>query len=406
MYSFFSLLCTAFLYSITGIFYVFTILIVYLEKKNNAQLEENWLGFLKTRLKTRVLDAVLKGMVSGLIISIVIVVLGLYIEYQALLMLWAAAFLLMLFNYRYISFQYPAAFICILSLLFKWPEVNVPNLLVIAGLLIIAESILTRLYGYKDSIAVWEHEGDFKPYGVYILNHVWPIPLIILTIPTAAMEIVSISVNLPEWWPIIKNNVANTTLVMVPYAALQSFSSHSSSHIPLVCVKEYSYWTAVTGIIVLILSIMAYHLILFQYVVPVIIVSSRELIYYYVQHGKGNKKKSFTPPWRGLRVLDIFDEMPGCIMGLRQGDIILSINGIDLNSLKMYENIMERSFPYIWIDIKRGNEEVTLEYKDYINKITDLGILCIPKQTGKFFTELNSLGVFERIINRFKSKTF
>ena len=84
--------------------------------------------------------------------------------------------------------------------------------------------------------------------------------------------------------------------------------------------------------------------------------------------------------------MDVLPEKVGKFMGLKQGDIILSINGRQVNSEAMLEEILRDSPNLIWVTVLRENgETMELEYRDYERGIRDLGLMLVPRSTGKYY---------------------
>ena len=58
----------------------------------------------------------------------------------------------------------------------------------------------------------------------------------------------------------------------------------------------------------------------------------------------------------------------------------------------------------LWLEVKRGAEEIILEGKDFQEGISDLGVMFIPRNTGKYFRMEDEKGIIIKWWNSFKQK--
>jgi predicted metalloprotease with PDZ domain len=108
---------------------------------------------------------------------------------------------------------------------------------------------------------------------------------------------------------------------------------------------------------------------------------------------------------RGLRVLDVLPGSNAQSMGIMRGDIILSINNMDIQS---EEGIGEalKDFPvYTWIRVLRDEEEKILEYKCYPDGYNTLGIISVPREKEVTYrlAWIEHMSIIRSIVNRFRS---
>lgn len=352
-------LFTAYSQAITSFFYVAIVLLVYFEIQRNAQLEESWLGILRNSVTTKLYYVLLYGLIGGLVASSIILVLRIALDYQVMLIIWTLSLFLSLFNQRYLCLSYSVGIVSLFSLIFGYPKVDVPSLIVIVGILHLIESILILIDGTRDTIPVYIEHQRFTPAGAYIMNKMWPIPLVTLL---------------------------TTGKIAFPIVAVLIYEDEAITQIPLRRAKESSFWSAFYGLVILILAIASYGIQWLAYIAAFVTLFLRELLFILNRRGQRTGKPAFVAPWRGIRVLDALPESIGERMGIRQGDIILNVNGRQVNSETMLREILEDGPSLIWMDVLRDeNELVELEYKDYEEGINDLGIILVPRTTGKYY---------------------
>ena len=364
-------LFTAYSQAITSFFYVAIVLVVYLEIQRNAQLEESWLGILRNSVTTKLYYVLLYGLIGGLVASSIILIFGIAIDYQVMLIIWPLSLFLSLFNQRYLCLSYSVGIVSLVSLIFGWSKVNVPSLIVIVGILHLIESVLILIDGTRDTIPVYIEHHRFTPAGAYLMNKMWPVPLV---------------------------TFLTTEKIAFPIVAVLIYEDEAITQIPHRRARESSFWAASYGLVILILAIASYRIQWIAYIAAIATLFLRELIFILNRRGQRTGKPAFVAPWRGIRVLDVLPESIGERMGIRQGDIILNLNGRQVNSEAMLSEILEACPSLIWMDVLRNeNETVELEYRDYGAGINDLGIILVPRTTGRYYLFSKHNGLLTRI---------
>lgn len=397
------LLFSAYSQAITSFFFFAIVLIVYLHIQHNAQLETSWLGILRNAKHVQLMNVLLYGIIIGLLASAVIVLLGITVDYKAVLIIWPIAIILMLFNLRYVSFAYAGAIVCLASMLFGWPKVDVSALIAFIGVLHLSESLLIYLDGYRDSIPVLMEHKQFKPVGAYVMKKLWPVPLVILVTPEQWMVTGGGGVGMPDWWPIFQPPADTTGVFMLfPIVIALAYSDITLIQLPRERTRESSFWMGVYSLIILIIAIISSRIYWMKYVAVISTPVLHELLIRMSQKVHRGEQPAFGAPWRGLRVLEVLPESIGEKMGIRQGDILISLNGKQINSKAKLEDIL-RDYPtFIWINVKRKGEIKELEWRDYKDGINDLGVIFVPRQTGQFFIPEESSGFFFQLLRKIK----
>lgn len=379
------LLFTAFSYSITSFSYIAVIWIIYLHVKKNAQLEESWLGFLRSPVRTQLFDVLLYSMLAGLLGSSLMVFLGIVIDYYAAMLIWPAVLLMAAFEKRYFSFVYAGTVVSIATLLFGWPSMNVSSMIAAVGIVYLMESLLVWVDGHRDNIPVLLEYSPSRPVGAYVARKWWPVPFVMLTSTESMLNGASTGLNMPAWWPLFPAQPALEPLVLLPFVIVLGYRDIAVTRSPRGRAKESSFWLGLFSIVVLWMALVSYRVSWFKYPAVICTPLLYEVLFFINKRGSFNKKPIYGAPWRGLRILEVF---PGDVaenMGLRSGDIILDINSKSVNSLEMLNKILEDAPPIIWISVQRGKEILTFEYRDYRQGIQNLGVMIVPRRSSKFF---------------------
>lgn len=402
MPGFIKLLFSAFAHSITSFLYILIIMIVYQHINMRAQLEETWLGFLRNSTRNRLLSTILYGMITGLAASTIITAAGVPMDLNTILLIWPIALFLTFLNVRYLCFSYAGGFISLISLIFGWPRIQVPAVIAIIGILHLVESVLILVDGHRDALPVVMEHKRFKPVGAFVMSKLWPVPLVILAIPTQIIPVSGTGIPMPDWWPAFGLQ-KESGLILLPLSIIMEYSGLAVTGTARQRTRITGLWLGVYSIIILGLAILSVSIPWLQYIAAVSVPLLHELILHTCQKNQLDGKPNFGAPWRGLRILEVLPEGTGSKMGLKSGDILMNVNGQPVNNEEMLMSALKSAFTYVWVDVKRQAETVTLEYKSY--KYNDkLGIIFVPRKTDKFFQVNERRGlafiVWKRLVQR------
>ncbi len=402
MPGFIKLLFTAFAHSITSFLYIFIIMIVYQHINMRAQLEETWLGFLRNSIKNRLLNAMLYGMITGLTASILITAAGVPMDLNTILLIWFLALLLSLLNFRYFCFSYAGGAISLISLIFGWPKIQVPAVIAIIGILHLVESVLILADGHRDALPVVMEHKRFTPIGAFVMNRLWPVPLVILAIPSKIISVSGAGIPMPDWWPAFGLQ-KESGLILLPLSLIMQFSGLAITGTPRQRTRITGLWLGAYSMIILGLSVLSVRINWLQYIAAILVPLLHEWIIHASQKSQLDGRPVFGAPWRGLRILDVLPESMGSRVGLKPGDILLNVNGQPVNSEEMISDALNNAFTYVWMDVKRQGEIITLEHKNYKYNEKS-GVIFVPRKTDKFFQVNEQRGlaftVWKRLVQR------
>lgn len=383
MTDFIKLLFTAFAHSITSFLYILIIMMVYLHIKTRAQLEETWLGFFRNPIKDRLMNAMLYGMITGLAASTLIAATGIPIDLNTILVIWPLALFLTLLDIRYLCFSYAGGLLSLVSLFFGWPNIQVPAVIALIGILHLVESILIVLDGHRDALPVVMEHKRFKPVGGFVMNKLWPVPLVILAIPTQILPAAGGTVPMPDWWPAFGMQ-REGGLMLFPLAIILEYSGLAITGIPKQRTRTIGLWLAAYSLFILGLASLSISIHWLQYAGAILMPLLHECILHGSWKSQLKGKPVFGAPWRGIRILDVFPENMGSKMGLQPGDILMNVNGQAVNSEEMLRKILNEASTYVWMDVKRAGGMETVEYRNYKDE-DELGVLFVPRKSSRFF---------------------
>jgi len=389
--------------------------IAYIIYNKSAYMEEKMLGYrIPAWMKLK--NSVLVGLLAGLLGSGVAVLLGTTVEKygmnsgngsSGILYLWMIALMLSLFNIRYLCFSYAGGIVALMNLIFGFPGINPMGIIALVGILHMVESLLIWLDGFSDAVPVFLKRNDGNIVGGYVMNRIWPLPMMIL-FATLAIGGVGESVPMPDWWPIIREyglDINNNDLMYIiqPIPILLGYGDMAITTTPEKRCRDSSLGLFIYSIILTILAVAGSKIRLIAYLAAIFSPLGHELLIINGQKSEERGKALFDAPKKGLRVLYCYKGFPGDNMNIEPGDIILSINNRIIENEEDLASFLRTNPTYIWLDVlKLNGERKVLEYRDYARGISSLGMFIVPKNPNMYIELKTNARLIESIKSLWK----
>ncbi len=396
------------------LFWVLIVVIILLYKKT-SNIEETMMH-KKYSIMDKVSSALFNGFIGGLFGSFLVIMLGITVERYAtynqnvfssgILYIWIIAILFSLINARYLCFSYAGGLVALVSLLIGLPNVYVPGLMALIGILHLIESLLIWIDGDSFSVPIFLKNKSGKVVGGYIMNRMWPIPLVmtILAFPVAGVLSYFSSETMPSWWPLLKQYQA---FAYMPYLVpvVLGYGDVALTQTPQNRCKKSAGRLAAYSIILITLSVAASKWVAFAYIAALFSPIAHEALIIWGRREEEQGKSLYDATGEGICVLYIQDDSPAKQMELQHGDRILSINNNKLDNENQLAEFLLSYPTYIWMDVKRADGSVKIfEYKNYNEGIKSLGILVVPRNAEICF-EINdgsspALGLIKNLLHK------
>ncbi|MEH7095046.1 PDZ domain-containing protein [Neobacillus vireti] len=325
------------------------------------------------------------GIFIGLILSIITIAAGIAVPFAAILLI--AGFTLIWSLTTHIRLMSPAytigaAFFAIIMIaqnnwsipLFSKAFSSIddkvyPSLVVILGLLLLAEGILIFKNASKGSSPKLAKSKRGQVVGVHEVKRLWMVPLFLL-IPGNAL-------HLPfEWWPVFHLGAKEYSLIFVPFAI--GFHQQIKGMLPKESIQLHGRRVIVLGVVISLLSLAGYWFPLLSIVVAAVAVIGRELLVLIAYLKDDSRASYFSKKNNGVMIIGIIPESPASKMGLQVGEIISKTNGVLVRDEQTFYEALQKNRAHCKLEVFDTNGEIRFVQRAlYEGDHHELGVLFV-----------------------------
>ena len=356
--------------------------------------------------------AMLYGTVGGLMGSLVLTLVGVNIERMGFQYIWPLAITLALINVRFLCFAYAGGIVAIVSALFGWPDVDVPQVLALVAALHVTESVLIAISGRYGAVPVILKQGE-RLVGAFNLQNFWPLPLVVLS--TVAMKKSALPEGVfhtPDWWPLLPLGIEppagfEWVYVMMPVVAALGYTDMAISSTPGQRRRRSALSLAVYSISLLGMALLAAK---FEWLsLPAALLSPLGHEYLVRRDNRTEMAGAplYVPPEQGVMVLDAIQGEMARTMGIRTGDVILGMSGMPINRGGDLAYAIEWAPPLFDMLLLRGGQELKLDGR-FPPGPRRLGLILVPEGHETYYVTMSEgsggplARLFQRVIRKFR----
>ncbi|NMO96675.1 PDZ domain-containing protein [Paenibacillus lemnae] len=385
-------------------FYYISVVIIALLYRRQVLLERKLFHVRVNGWETQTLRTIAGGIIAGIGVSIVMAFLGITLTLGAVLCIWAATLLLMLFRVRFLCFAYAISLLGVLQFMLGWfpkfqpagwggsiqsaiLELNIPALLALAAVLHFAEAILVLRQGSRFATPLFLEGKRGKLVGGYQMQSFWPLPLFLL-IPASGGPLL-------PWTPFFGGEAWLGGVSIAALPVLIGFGEMTQSMLPRdkasVSAKRLVLYSAV----VLALSMLA------AWWAPLVIVAAltalvlHEGLVWFSRYEEQQRSPIFVHPPKGLRVLAVLPGSPADELGILAGETILKVNGTLVYNKEQLHAALRQNAAFCKLEVQNHQgESKFMQRAIYSGEHHQLGAIIAPDPDAGLAVRLKPISVF------------
>lgn len=406
--------------------FVLVILAVILYLKNNKTvvMQKIILGGSVNSSIELTLSQLIFGIIGGTIGSIMLSSLGIVFDQNSGIMyLFLISMLLMFIKPRLICFSYSGAILGALGILSELIGRLIPNfgdrttlnidilsLMMFVGILHVIEGLLVMIDGDRGAVPVFTNRNG-KILGGYALKRYWVLPIAIIIALTANNSILDYgvtSVQIPNWWPLIKSPsiltiIATSIISIIPFYAVLGYSSITFTRSKKEKVIVSGLHIMIYGIILAIVAQLARVGIVGEIITIIFAPIGHEFMLTIQRKNEEKREPKFVSDEEGLIILEIASDSEISKLGLKNGNKIISINNKSINSEAEIYSILKESLYNVVLKVKDSSGAIRdINFKHDKNK--RVGMLLVPKSVNEEDILSINEDSFENILDNIKNK--
>ena len=393
--------------------------LVALQYRRSESVRASLFGVRTRRLWRDTISATLLGLAGGLLGSILIVLAGLPLTGSGMIfvvLLFLAA-MLALISPRFICFAYAGGIICLLKIfadalqievLSGLLPINISQVLGLVALLHLVESILIFFSGHLGAVPTFFGDASGRPVGGFTLQKFWPIPLVALTVSgySASPDLLG---GMPPWWPLIKPGPLGEGMAfqyaLVSVVAGLGYGDLAIARTPQKKSRISAFYLALYSLILFLLAVWSQYNFWLAPLAALFSPLGHELVIYLGRRSELAGRPAFAPSARGLRVLDVIPGSTAWNMGLRSGDLIISLGGLPVYDRRGLQLAIDSLTGPLEVEFLQGPGQVYSRGLAFRKDTREpLGLLPVPGANEAGYVEVDSPGWLYRMLVRLKEK--
>ncbi|NLK43822.1 MAG: PDZ domain-containing protein [Tissierellia bacterium] len=326
-------------------FFILVFSIICFQYYQISKMEKKYLGYKKSLLMKAIVSTFF-GILGGIITTVAFLYLGVVAIPKDYLYILFVVIILSFFNPRFMCFSYGGGIVFLSSLILGFPKIEISQVMSVVAVLHIVESLLILVDGWRHKLPIY-FESKNRTVGGYMMNRFWPVPFVIF--------------------------IGDGLIHPITLMAILSYGDYSISSFPKIKAAKTSFVLLIYSIILLYISKTVDNL----FIAPIFALLGHELIIFINKSKERKKQPIFIPLDKGVRVLEIIPGTIGHKVGIKIGDIILRINGVEINNEKDLEDFMMIDFNRLKIEY--FNMKSGLNTRNYYGKKKPLGLIIVPR---------------------------
>ncbi|ACB85758.1 PDZ domain-containing protein [Natranaerobius thermophilus] len=411
------------------VLYILVTLLVFRQYRRSVKMEQKLFGRIKNSPVKLTLYSIGLGIIAGLFASIILIFFGVNLIELGIPYVWAMVIILLLFHPRYMCFAYGGGVIGLISLILSqlaqyYPEIlefwivndlvriNVPALVTLVAILHLTESFLILVSGHISPSPIYVRHEQEGIVGGFSLQKFWPLPVMGIIgwyYPEANIDF---AMSMPDWWPIVGSTITAPEGYQMMYQFLPvvvglGYGDMAISSNPKAKSKSSAFNLALYSITLLVLAVISSYYGPLTWLAVLLLPLGHEAIIIVGNSREFSRKPLYSQHDRGIKVLDVLPNSVGQHMGLKSGDVILSINNIPVSNKQDLLTNLYQSQPYVRMNVETLDGEQKFVKAPLYEHSTHLGLILSPETDGHGNRYINPGGKnrFEGLLRKLLGKS-
>lgn len=380
-------------------FFYLGLVLILLQYRKQIQLERKLFHARLHYLFGEAWRLLLWGTAAGLAVSLVMGGLGSAVTPEAVLLLWGISLVLILFHIRFLCMAYAAGILGLVQSvldwvpdgagtvgagwLYRWMErVDVPGLLVLAGVLHLAEALLIRYQGSRSASPLFYDSKRGKPVGGYHMYGFWPLALFLL-VPVEGGG----GIQLP-WTPLFGSGLADGGWSVMAMPVVLGFTERTLSRLPKDKARRSS------GLLMLYAGAVIGFALLAHWLPPLLILAAvltlvlHELLIWYSGWEESKRIPLFVHGTQGLKILAVLPGSPAAELGIEAGETIEKVNGARIRSREELHSALQINSAFCKMEILNlAGQTKFVSRAVFAGDHHQLGVLLCPDDDARYVVE-------------------
>ncbi|MFE4129336.1 PDZ domain-containing protein [Peribacillus sp. YIM B13482] len=329
-----------------------------------------------------------QGLIWGLILSVLTLALGLTIPLAALFIMAGVTILSMLsMKRRLVSPVYTVGLTFFILFFLYDRDIKLPvfqdafnqldrsvypTLVILIGLLLIAEGFLIVGNGSKKVSPQLEVSKRGQPIGVYVSQRIWLIPMFVM-IPGGQLPAPF------EWYPVFSIGDMNLSPIVLPI--LIGFKQKVHGTLPEQAIRAQGKKIGALGFVITLLAAVGYWYPPLAIITAILAILGREFLNYSQKAMDEKLPFYFSKSKLGVQILGIIPQSPADKMGLLKGEVISKINGVVVREEEELYRALQINRAHCKLEVIDNNEQIRFVQRALFDgEHYELGILFVDDQ--------------------------
>lgn len=392
-------------------FYYISIIVIMLIYRRQVLLERRLFHVRLHNWVSQTWSTVLGGLAAGACISLISAFVGMTLTLEGVVCLWIVTLLLLLVRVRYFCLAYSVGLLGIVQFILNlfpgyagegWigtgvrvvRELNIPALLVLVGLLHLAEGLLVRKQAAAFAGPLFFEGKRGRFVGGYQMQSLWPVPLLLL-IPAQT------SGGILPWTPLFGGEAWQGGFALIALPAIIGFSEVTTGLLPQQKARITSGRLLAYGTVVIAFALAAH------WWTPVLLAAALAAILLHEglivlsRFEEQQKSPLFVHPQGGLKVLAVLPGSPAAELGIAAGETIVRVNGVPVPTKEELHAALRMQPAFCKLEVHNlAGESKFLQRAIYAGDHHQLGVILAPDEQAPVAVRLQPLSLLQLLSPR------